>query len=289
MNEEKLLNNTLKILDDKGMYLAYDYLKSNLDGCNMTSQIYNYLYCLGALTNDKEGALSWLEEAVYDKNMWYRPEVFLDEDLDNIRCERRFLDCLDICQKRYAYEKKKAITECTYEVKYSDNLFMVLHGNQENMEIAKQKWEYLNYHYGQVEYLQSKDLDSKGIYRWDDTNQVKTTLDKIPWNSFKKRTLCGFSAGCNAIIESIINDGLECDNLILISPWVPCSLERMDEICECLRNKEVLIICGKEDKDCIDNALKLNSYLGNSVGVFMDGIAHEFPSNFNEIIDEYIK
>jgi hypothetical protein len=63
MNETKLLNTTLNILDSSGIDEAYAYLLDNLKNFKVkSSQFYNYLYCLASLLGKKEEALDWIED-----------------------------------------------------------------------------------------------------------------------------------------------------------------------------------------------------------------------------------
>ena len=286
MKEDKLLNDTLLIMEENGTKEAYYYLKSKLCGISLTGQIYNFLYCLAALNGYKEEALKWMEEAIILNNIWYRPEVFMDEDLKILKENERFRDCMKLSEKRYMAAKKRTDTVLTWKQKNSDFLFVALHGNQDNMINSMEKWEFLNYHYGQVEYIQSKDIDSCDLYRWEDNSQLKTCIEKIPWDSYKERTLCGFSAGCNVILETLLDEDVRCERVILLGPVIPIFEIHREHLIKILGKIEVIIVCGLNDRDCLDMARELNSCLDKSKLILLEGVGHELPGGFSQIIKE---
>lgn len=145
MKEEKLLDKTLDILEEQGAENAYKFLVDNKEDIkNPTSQLYNFLYCLAAVSGHKEEALSYMEEAIIDKKMWYRSEVFDDEDLISISDTDRFKKCKELSEKRYLEALKNAHTYFSWKSKTHDNLAVILHGNQQNIDISKESWSFMN-------------------------------------------------------------------------------------------------------------------------------------------------
>lgn len=300
MHETELLTRTLELIKTGGVSGAYNYLVSNLSELDsLSSQVYNYLYCLASTSNKKNEALDWLEEAIIDKGMWYRPEVFVDEDLDNIRDSNRFTVCYDVSKERYIKALKEAKTICTWEKKKADDLLLVLHGNQQNIDICRESWDFLNSENYQVEYVQSQELDSYRLYRWEDEGsgpqQLKEMVDKIDWNSYHRKILCGFSAGCNVILQGIADFNIECEQIILQSPWIPMIKAKLARISKMLREKgiEVLIICGEEDDDCLQLSRKLAQEAereGVNVEAFwVKGLGHKFPAQFSDFVSNYLQ
>lgn len=298
MNETKLLNNTIRILESQGVVQAYSYLlaeKSKVSA--VTGQLYNYLCCFAALSNKKKEALSWLEEAIIKKGYWYRPSVFEDSDLESLFEEKRFKLCKDISFRRYSLALKKTKTVCTWKSVASNTLFLVLHGNQQNIYICKEDWKFLNNTSIQVEYLQSEEIDSKDLYRWsEDGNgaiQLKNSIESIKWNEYSKRVLCGFSAGCNVILNALAMQKVQCEQIILVSPWIPIVNDIGKKIINYLLDNKikVLFICGQLDEDCkqfkpfVDSATSLGVYIHS---IWINNLGHEFPENFSEIIKRNI-
>lgn len=300
MDESKLLNAVLEILEDKGAEQAYNYLAANQSSVTVKnrSQIYNFLYCLAAVSGKKEEALSWLEEAVITKKYWYRPEVFDDSDLDILKGEERFKRCKKTSQERYLNAEMTAKTQCTWKDKLSDKILLALHGNQQNIHMTKTHWEFMRQSGYQVEYIQSCELDSYQLYRWEDNGsgaeQLGRVCSEISWNDYSTRILCGFSAGCNVILKAILKDSITCDYIILQSPWIPVVNEEMDKILAALQqhNIKILMICGERDKDCAPLAEMLyQKATENKIdieAVWIKDLSHDFPENFQDIVKEYI-
>lgn len=300
MNETQLLNRTLDLIDDEGTYNAYNYLVTNkylLDA--ISSQVYNFLYCLAATSNKKEEALDWLEEAIITKKMWYRREVFEDEDLDGIREDIRFESCYKLSEERYMEALKDAKSVCTWSKKRSDGLILSLHGNQQNNEINKLSWNDLDGEEYQVEYLQSKELDSYQLFRWEDdgtgSNQLIETIVSIEWNNYKRKILGGFSAGCNVILRAIRDTEISCNKIIMQSPWIPAVDDNLNDLVDELKKKdiEILIICGEEDEDCLPQCKKLEAKaIESDIDIkvlYIEGLGHDYPENFSEIVLDFIK
>jgi len=300
MNENKLLNTTLEILENQGAEQAYNYLLQNHNSVMVSnkSQIYNFLYCLAAVNGKKEEALTWLEEAIITNKYWYRPEVFDDSDLDILIGEDSFERCRAISEERYLAAKKTAKTICTWTNKNSNSILLALHGNQQNIQMIKPYWEFMRESGYQVEYLQSCELDSYELYRWEENGtgvyQLNNVCSEIHWSNYDTRILGGFSAGCNVILKAILENKVHCHYIILQSPWIPVINEEMDNILEALKQKEikVLIICGDCDEDCaplaemfhqktVEKQIHINT-------VWVEGLAHDFPDNFQHIVNEYI-
>ena len=287
--EERLLDKALEILEDAGASEAYKFLLTEKEKIkNPSSQLYNYLYCLGAVSGLKEEALGWLQEAVEGKKFWYRPEVFEDSDMDSLRGEEVFEACRKLSEERYNQELKKAKTICTWSVVKSRKLALVLHGNQQNISMCKERWEKMTDRGYQVEYVQSKILDSYQLYRWDDEApiQLGSVIERIQWEEYESRVLCGFSAGCNEILKSIQCAKLKCEGIFLVSPWIPIIEKGMDEILRFMNDKSIWIkiICGKEDDDCLPLAQRFTEAAkerGIQVNAqWIDGLGHQYPESF---------
>lgn len=299
MDEMQLLNKRLSLLNDEDTSNAYDFLVNNIDDLeSISSQVYNFLYCLAATSNKKEEALGWLEEAVIIEGLWYRPEVFEDEDLDNIREEKRFEICSKKSEVRYLEALKNTKTVCTWTEKKKDRLVLALHGNQQNNDISKNYWSFLEDDKYQVEYIQSEEIDSYRLFRWEDKgsgpDQLNEVINSIDWNLYEEKILCGFSSGCNVILKAIRDFNITCNMIILQSPWIPIVEEDLIYLVEQLKNNdiEVIFICGVEDKDCFPQCKlleKKTSDMGLDINsIYIEKLGHEYPVKFNEIVKSFI-
>lgn len=263
-----------------------------------SSQVYNYLYCLASTSNKPEESIYWIKEAVETKGYWYRPEVFEDKDLDSIRKDDRFKKYLKISNQRFQIAKEKAEIAYTWKSKEKENIIVILHGNHQNNEISKSYWSDLKLHDYQLVYIQSKEIDSYGIYRWEDQGdgpaQITNFLKKSDWENYNKKVLSGFSAGCNTILRILTETEITCDKLILISPWIPYIEKHTEKYISNLVDKdiEVLIICGKEDQDCLPQC-KLFELKGKEIGlklesIYIDELGHEYPENFLVMVENFL-
>lgn len=300
MDESKLLNRTIEIIDNNGAEPAYNYIKQNQNRVIVSnrSQIYNFLYCLAAVNGKKKEALSWLEEAVITKKYWYRPEVFADSDLNILIGEERFERCKSISEERYLTAIKIAKTVCTWTNKISDKIILALHGNQQNMQMSKIYWEFMKKSGYQVEYMQSCELDSYQLYRWEDNGngdyQLNKVCNEIGWNNYDTRILGGFSSGCNVILKTLLENKIVCDYIILQSPWIPVINEKMGDLLDALKQRKIkiLMICGECDEDCAPLAQSLYQKATEKKidinTVWVKNLSHDFSDNFQNIVNEYI-
>lgn len=300
MTETKLLNNTLDLITGDSTIEAYEYLKDNTQHLEEpSSQVYNFLYCLAATSGKKEEALKWLEIAIIEKELWYRPEVFLDEDLDTLREEPEFIRCVEKSKEGYDEAEKKAKTVGTWHGKDKVHIALALHGNQQNNTISEQYWSFIGSHTLQIEYLQSKEIDSYHLYRWEDEGtgpqQLKDYQELIQWNGYDNKLLLGFSAGCNTILGAIKEYDVECSAMILVAPWIPMvEKEDLDVLLDNLKAQEtaILLICGTEDEDCYPLCQKFEERMrakGIKVkSIYEEGLGHDYPEDYQKDVIEWL-
>lgn len=286
MEEEKVLNQTLEQLEKNGAEAAYLYLLEKRNQIiHPTGQVYNYLYCLAAVSGKKEEALHFVEEAILEKGLWYRPEVLEDEDLSSIAEDERFLRCKEISEKRYQEECKNVRTCFSWQEKKKAKLAIALHGNQQNMRICHENWSFLEKQNYQLECVQSANIDSIHLYRWEDEQeaQLPSMMKRIEKQGYEEILLCGFSSGCNEILKSIPEKTEEKIKLVLVSPWIPIlSKEGKNIVEKIVRNKiPVYLYCGEEDEDCYSLTVEFEHLLKEAGGkvesIYEAGIGHVFP------------
>jgi hypothetical protein len=294
-NEEQLLDRTLDVLEECGVTEAYQYLIANKGFLQeYSSQVYNYLYCLSASAGLKTEALDWIREAIIEKGYWYRPEVLEDSDLDSIRDEESFQECRKISDTRYQEALKDTATLCTWKTYKQNKLALVLHGNQQNIDMCRQYWGCMESKGYQVEYVQSKIIDSYKLYRWEEDSdiQLDQVVDTMEWDKYDSHILCGFSAGCNEILKTLLHGSVQCEGILFQSPWIPVIEEHMEKIMDILEENKIWIqlICGKNDKDCAPLVEKFIAKAGErkiSCGVqWVEGLGHNYPDDFSDILNK---
>ena len=292
MSEDKLLDKVMEILEGEDAVKAYDYLVTHLKAISeWTEQAYNFLYCLAAMSDHQEEALEWMEEAILQKGLWYRPEVFEDDDLASIRENDRFRVCEAVSKERYLEALKQAKPLFTLSEKSSDDLIIVLHGNQQNNEISKTYWSKYETRDCQIEYLQSKEVDSHRRFRWNNDGdgpiQVSDALSRANALSFSRIALAGFSAGCNTILRALVEEKVKVDRLILFSPWMPVVNEAVTEIIESLKasNTHVTLVCGTADQDCLPQCKTFEEEAlakGYDCSIhYIENMGHEYPEDMS--------
>lgn len=293
--EKQLLNHTLELLEREGPLQARAYLESlQQDAVSRNRvQIENFRYCLAACCGDKDEALAILRHAIIDEGFWYRPEVFDDGDLESLWNDPEFLRLKKLSEKRYTEAVRLAGPVCTWKKKTSDKILLALHGNQQTFEDAKEQWDSIRSAGIQAEYLQSGELDSFGIYRWEPDGpgvmHLLQMLKDIGWDSYQERILAGFSAGCNVIARAAAEGNVSCNQAILVAPWIPYFEENgYRSLGVAFRDIRVTVLCGEQDSDCLPGATELVKELKQQ-GVdctFMriPGLGHDFPGNFPEIL-----
>jgi len=97
------------------------------------------------------------------------------------------------------------------------------------------------------------------LYRWEDDGEIQLNgvIGKIQWKKYNTRILCGFSAGCNEILKTLLNTDIKCERIILQSPWIPMIDGCLHALLNALSNVSIEIICGENDDDCLPYAKKL--------------------------------
>ena len=285
VKEDQLLYKALNLLEENGAGEAYEYILSNKEFLeDYSSQLYNYLYCLSSVIGKKDESLAWMREALIDEGFWYRPAVFDDEDLDNIRDGEAFLRYKAISTGRYYEALETASTLCTWREVKDAKIALILHGNQQNMYMGVEYWQFFEDEGYQVEYVQSAIIDSHDLYRWEDEGdtQLDKVIDSIPWDMYNVHALCGFSAGCNEILKTLVGTSVKCQEIVLQSPWIPMIDENLEKLMIALEKVRIRIICGSNDKDCLPYAKKLAEE-AEKRGLdcrlqVINGLGHKYPT-----------
>ena len=302
INYHKLLNIALNYYL-KGEYKkGYEYIKENqnkVDG-NQT-QVYNFKYTLACKAGLIDTAMDILKEAVFKKEYWYSKEYLLeDDDLDPLRDKNEFKEIIDICSKREEGAKRNAKPEL--KVLKSDNknimrkLIMVLHGNQENIDMTYKYWGNIPIENNLLALPQSSMIEFSDAYSWDDIEkgkkEIKNHFDYI-MNNYKIEKediiLGGFSAGARIILELIEENYIKPKGLILLAPWIPNIKEKSNLFNNLKENKtKVYLLVGDKDKDCFELSKQFINLLEQNKISFKSKIIkdldHEYPNDFeNEL------
>ncbi len=264
--ENDVLEETLSIAEN-GYAAAYQFLLEEYEKNpeNYGPQTQYFLACLAGGANSPENALEWLRKAILDNGWWYRPEVLEDEDLASLKNNPAFISLKSVSDHRYADALSGTKEVFTWKRKTADNLFLAVHGNTQNGQIARDDWKPLLRETAQwqLETIQSAEPDGYGTYRWSydmvSYVPVAEAIEQMQNQGYNKIACGGFSAGCDMLLRAIVFTPARCDMLILQSPWIPLLQDHTEALVNALRQKNIAlnIFCGSEDEDCLPMAKQL--------------------------------
>ncbi|MCK8059169.1 MULTISPECIES: GNAT family N-acetyltransferase [unclassified Fusibacter] len=299
LDEDQVLDHAIFLMDADRIKDAQEYIEENQTKTKglIRGQIDNFRYCLAALAGKKELALDILRSTIEEKGNWYRPVVFEDDDLTSLQGDSEFERLKHLNELKYKDALVNSKPVATWSEKKADNILLAMHGNQQNISHAKKQWDALASDSLQVEYLQSSDIDSFLLYRWENEgsapDQIHSAINAMDWDAYSKRTLGGFSAGCNAIARAVAEKQVHADRLVLVGPWLPSFYTKgFEPLFEPLKLSKVLIVCGDLDNDCLPHAKALHSAL-TEANIdcrleIVENMGHAFHKGFASLVEEWI-
>ena len=287
-NENDILETTLSIAE-KGYPEAYRFLLNAYEESpgSFGPQTFYFLACLAP---GPEAALEWLRKAIQENDWWHRPEVLEDDDLAALQNDGAFLSLKAISDHRYGAALSQAKAIFSWKKKTADNLFLAIHGNTQNGDIARADWKPIAGARGlwQLETVQSAQPDSYGTYRWsyDSTSYlpVANAMERVQTQGYEKIACGGFSAGCDMLLRAVTCSPTRCDLLILQSPWIPILGEQTEAVVRAISQKNITlrIFCGAEDEDCLPMAKQLYAAAKqagcNVTLTVQENTRHQFPA-----------
>ena len=289
--ENDILETTLSIAEN-AYSEAYRFLLNAYEESpgSFGPQTFYFLACLAGGANMPELALTWLRKAIQENNWWYRPEVLEDDDLAALKNDAAFLSLKAISDERYADALSKSKALHSWKKKTADNLFLAIHGNTQNGDVARADWEPIVGTSGlwQLETVQSAEPDGYGTYRWsyDSTSYlpVANSMESVQNQGYHKIACGGFSAGCDMLLRAVAFSPAGCDLLLLQSPWIPVLQENAEVVVRAISQKNIAlrIFCGAEDEDCLPMAEQLyavTKQAGCKVTLTVqENTRHQFPA-----------
>ena len=289
--ENDILETTLSIAEN-AYSEAYRFLLNAYEESpgSFGPQTFYFLACLAGGANMPELALTWLRKAIQENNWWYRPEVLEDDDLAALKNDAAFLSLKAISDERYADALSRSKALHSWKKKTADNLFLAIHGNTQNGDVARADWEPIVGTSGlwQLETVQSAEPDGYGTYRWsyDSTSYlpVANSMESVQNQGYHKIACGGFSAGCDMLLRAVAFSPAGCDLLLLQSPWIPVLQEHAEAVVRAISQKNIAlrIFCGAEDEDCLPLAEQLyavTKQAGCKVTLTVqENTRHQFPA-----------
>lgn len=292
MKKENDILEVVLSIAEHGYAEAYRFL---LDAYEQTPENYGpqmlyFLACLAGGINRPVEALGWLRKSIAENAWWYRPEVLEDDDLALLRDNDEFISMKAVSNARYVDATSKSKAVFSWEKKTADDLFLAVHGNTQNGQIAREDWRPILEGSGswQLETIQSAEPDGYGSYRWSydsvSYRPVANAIEAVQNKGYRKIVCGGFSAGCDMLLRTMLFTAVRCDQLVLQSPWIPVLENHVDALVGALRQKNVVlrIFCGSEDEDCLPMAKQLDT-LAQQEGLavtltIQENNRHQFPA-----------
>lgn len=298
MTQSEVLNTALQYLVDQGAAEAYSYLKYNFGNCDepYCAQIYGLRCSLAVRCGSIDEALEIMYEAVIDKELWFRPEFFDDEVLQPIWKTEVYKQCRQRSDRLYTEARQKAKTFCTWDRVRANRIMIALHGNGQNIEDSKKVWQFAEELDWQTEYIQSKELDSVGKYRWEDNSaapyQLEAICGNIGWHDYDERALVGYSTGCNVILRALNGGMLECEKVIFVSPYIPVMDTHAESIYKVLLSSgsELTVFCCKGDEVSCEYASRLvNGAIEKGIPAkLIEAEGCGVPTSFSALAEPYL-
>ena len=294
--ENDILETTLSIAEN-AYSEAYRFLLNAYEESpgSFGPQTFYFLACLAGGANMPELALTWLRKAIQENNWWYRPEVLEDDDLAALKNDAAFLSLKAISDERYADALSKSKALHSWKKKTADNLFLAIHGNTQNGDVARADWEPIVGTDGlwQLETVQSAEPDGYGTYRWsyDSTSYlpVANSMESVQNQGYHKIACGGFSAGCDMLLRAVAFSPAGCDLLLLQSPWIPVLQEHAEAVVRAISQKNIAlrIFCGAEDEDCLplaEQRYDVTKQAGCNVTLTVqENTRHQFPAQLYHV------
>ncbi|MDO5324766.1 MAG: hypothetical protein Q4G06_12190 [Clostridia bacterium] len=286
--ENDILEKTLSLAEEAyGAAYRFLLLEYERRPDDFGPQALYFLACLAGGDGQSEQALMWLDKSIRENGWWYRPEVLEDDDLASLAEHPAFLALKATSDARYAQAAAASKAVFSWEGKTADKLFLAVHGNTQNAQVAREDWRPLLGSDWQLETIQSAEPDGYGTFRWSydmaSSVPVADAIEKMHGAGYERIACGGFSAGCDMLLRAITFSPARCDALVLQSPWIPMLEAHGDALIEALRRKDirVKILCGSEDEDCLPMAEQLHDLLQRA-GVpaeltIQPGNRHQFP------------
>jgi acetyl esterase/lipase len=303
MTYTQVLNETLSIYREKGEEAAYEFVSKEAKILvGDYPQIDNFRYALAAAIGKKEEAMALMREAIESKGYWYSHEYLKqDDDLDALRGDPDFEKWLLLCQER----EEEALSNAESKILLLGNegeekpLLLVLHGNQENLEITKPYWEAAVGEGYLLALEQSSQIEFSHGYNWNDSAQGVAEVGTY-YEALSKEGLVGeevwvggFSAGCGVALRAMLDGAIPATHFIFMAPWLP-ELEEWKEELSALEAAGVSghILVGDRDRDCQEGAELFAEYL-KVLGIpvtfeKIEGLDHDYPEDFHQRLKSWL-
>ncbi|HEK9100469.1 alpha/beta hydrolase [Bacillus pfraonensis] len=302
-----LLNGTLECYVKNGSLEAYQYIAKNADKVTdgNKAQIYNFKYALASASGLEKEALHIMKEAIIENKFWYGHEYLMtDDDLKPLHRYEEFHQMIQLCKEREELAKKSEqfhLKMLQGNSKIHNNLFIALHGDQENIKIAEPYWQSAVSQGYLLALPQSSQIQFSEGYVWGNvekgSQELKVHYESIIANNYGEpghTIIGGFSAGARVALHTILTENIEVKGFIFVAPWLP-EVEEWEKLLNTLKDRNIkgYIVCGDQDEDCFECTQKFVALLKKKNVEYkykvIEGLKHDYPENFEETLQEAVR
>ncbi len=313
MTYTQLLNQTLDLYTIEHYTEAYEFItEKSAEVEGNQAQIYNFRYSIACKAGLFDLAMAVFEEAVIGKGYWYAFDYLTtDDDLIDLRKNLRFKELAEICRDREKTAKQDSAPQLKliglerYEAAKLGNqkeapqldspgLFIALHGNQENLEIAEPYWTPVLDEGYILALPQSSQIEFTDAYDWDDIDkgslEIRNHVSQLLTShtvDLSKVVIGAFSAGAGPALYAVLKDMIQVRKLIFVAPWLP-EIDDWAPMLSVLKTKSISchILCGDQDEDCLESSQAFVRQLkkGQIPYTFqiIKDLDHDFPASFDQ-------
>jgi predicted esterase len=289
-----IINKGLEMYRDERFWDAYLFMTENADHePRNDAQVYDFRASLACRSGRPELGLRLLSEAVQDKGCWYSQEYLTkDEDIRPARELPGFPPLLNICAERERQARSQSANDLLLvkgERGPRGPLIIVLHGNMQNILIAREDWRGAD---PDLVFIQSSQIAFSDAYVWKDLDRgvedVRSRWKEL-WSSGemdgREVIIAGFSAGARMVLHLVLNGLVNVDAMVLVGPWLP-EMEKWGPLIREAgdRMPGAHIVIGDRDEECLPMAMTLHdafrdAEVPSSIQV-IEGMGHDYPSGF---------
>ncbi len=299
----QLVNRVVKLYHQGKFLEAYELVTVNAGKVKGNqAQIFNFRFCLACRSGRHGLALNIMKDAVIDHGYWYAYDnLITDDDLAPLRDIPEFKRMAEICKGREAEARSTSRPEMDIavpQVEGPTTLLMVLHGNEEDNQIARSQWVGPEGPCCLMAFPRSSQIGFSGAYYWNDVelgvSEVRSHLrDLRQYFPVQSVVLAGFSAGARVALHLALEAENDVQGLILIAPWLP-DLDGISSKIRGLRSRDVrsYVIWGEQDEDCRGHAQALNELFEiegvRHRKVMVPSMEHDVPSDLQALVSSML-
>ena len=295
MKNSKIVEGSIQLYTQGKYQETLDYIKKHYDKLQPDVVVDNILICTLSKLGKADEAINELDRSFMKEGFWCMPEMLeKDPDLANISNHSKFKEVIKICKERYENHR---FEEPYMEMNESDSdeLFMMLHGNQQPLEELQDRFNKETMSKQFIAFPRASEQVMSGIFIWNDFDRSKAEVARHYISLFEnykldpEKAICGaFSAGGTVLLENVIEGKMNVKKLLLIEPWLPRFEEIKDKLVILKKlGIRVYLISGDINKPLYEMAKTLAKQF-EEIGIpyqfkVYEGMRHQIPEDIADL------